>query len=367
VHLHRVGVRPGQRLARRAELGIDVSGVDEHLLRARRQLLQVIVERVEAREGRGLPPHLQHVGGLDRLPFLVRDDTDVVVFRDDLDETLRLQPRETVDPEEGRVERRRPHDPALEHAGDLDVLGVGEEAEDLRRDVHAGHGGADDPVLGEGLRRRLAGRGPHELLAADELGVGDGALGVASDGHHALRDLEARDGSAELRCGHRKERSARLGARLTNAAFPVLRPKRVAAGAVSLLDRTPGVRDHELDRVEWDVELVGGDLQRCGADALAELLLAGEDRRRAVAGDREPRVELARVDVGRSDREGRGRRPGLACDAAEQREADDERPGSLQELITVEGPRLVGWRDSHRASFHAAMTFAARWIAATMR
>ena len=42
------------------------------------------------------------------------------------------------------------------------------------------------------------------------------------------------------------------------------------------------------DALEVDVELVGGDLRERGADALAELDLAAEDRHRAVGVDAQP-------------------------------------------------------------------------------
>ena len=79
-----------------------------------------------------------------------------------------------------------------------------------------------------------------------------------------------------------------------------------------------------------DLELLGGDLDQRGPDALAELRLAGEDGDRAVGVDADPGVEEARVvEAARAASAARrGRRRFLRKRARQQREADDQRAGA---------------------------------------
>ena len=68
----------------------------------------------------------------------------------------------------------------------------------------------------------------------------------------------------------------------------------MAAGGVAFVGGAAGIGGDDLDRLEGNIELFGGDLQERGLDALAEFDLAGEDRDRAVGVDADPGVEIGR-------------------------------------------------------------------------
>jgi hypothetical protein len=83
---------------------------------------------------------------------------------------------------------------------------------------------------------------------------------------------------------------------------------------------------HQADALEIHVELVGRDLRERGADALAELDLAGEDGHRAVRVDAQPRVEhaVAGEAAGQAGR-GRGLRECI------ERKRDHQRAAGFEE------------------------------------
>src|SRR5881397_3545277 len=88
---------------------------------------------------------------------------------------------------------------------------------------------------------------------------------------------------------HRRGRNqdvARFGAREAKRGAAVL--DREAAGGLTLVRGARGVAADDLDALEVHVQLVGGDLRQRGADALAQLDLAGEDRHGAVRVDAKP-------------------------------------------------------------------------------
>src|SRR5262249_19613684 len=108
-----------------------------------------------------------------------------------------------------------------------------------------------------------------------------------------------------------------------------------------------GVAVDDLDPLEVDIQLVGGDLGERGADALTQLDLAGEDRGRAVGIDAQPGVEAAIAVEAAWQRRGLGERG-----ARRQREADHGRAG--REELASRG-------------VHDRISVAARWTARTIR
>ena len=123
--------------------------------------------------------------------------------------------------------------------------------------------------------------------------------------------LARRRGQQDLAC--LRAREAQRGAALLDGE---------TAGGLTLVRRTRGVAVDDVDPLEVDVELVGGDLGQCGADALAQLDLAGEDRHGAVGIDPQPGVETAvAVEAARQRR-------GFSAHAARsEREGDHEAAG----------------------------------------
>ena len=242
-----------------------------------------------------------------------RDDAEEVAEADDL-RALDVLDRALVDRDDLR--RRavavgalaaRPHDAAVEHARDADVVDVGRLAGDLVRDVDPRRARADDLVLadrlrarrardGLGRRRRVAGgREARDLdveqLVADQRAVGDGLAAARDD---ALLDREARlrrrRGSSRR---GRAARSSRPRPRHGSACRPSARPgcRRSRPGSASR-----SCRGRSASSGEAHVELLGRDHQQRGRRALAHLDLADLQAGRVVGVDREPRVDRDLVE-----------------------------------------------------------------------
>ena len=200
----------------------------------------------------------------------------------------------------------------MQHPRHADVLDVEVLACHLGRDVDARHRLADDLVLARGLRLRPAEREPEpaglrldrnrhaEQATVDELAVGDAPRSVSGHAHDSILDgeLVCRDVEV-LRC-QGQERPPSVG-----CGLPELRAcegDRQAAHGRPLVDACRGVAHDHADASEGHVELLGDDLRERRLVALAEIRLAGEGGDRAVAVDREPRVERRRIEHGRPRR-----------------------------------------------------------------
>src|SRR5207237_2594850 len=116
---------------------------------------------------RGGSLHIQLRSCLDRIVFMRRYDTEKVAFTDELHTRDVLQ-RTLVDRDDWSAEPEsrlpaRPHDPAVEHSRNPDVVHVGVSAGDLVRDVDPRHRLRHDLVLTDRLRAEHARKKPAVL------------------------------------------------------------------------------------------------------------------------------------------------------------------------------------------------------------
>src|SRR5712692_6236912 len=109
-----------------------------------------------------------------------------------------------------------------------------------------------------------------------------------------------------------------------------------------------------MDAIERDRELLGNQLRLRREDPLPELALAGVGSHSAVGGDRDPRIDLRRIDV-----RGAGAELTLGEHAALKGprylcggKRDDERAGGLQKTAPRESRARQG-RDSVRRHMRA--------------
>jgi len=260
--------------------------------------------------------------------FGARDGEEVPAPNDD--SARDVLDRALVDAERHVVLRRvgadaaRVHPAGVPHSRDVHVLDVRVLPAHLVRDVDPVLHRPDELVVGHRLGDALAGRraglrggeGEVEVLAADQLAVGDLAATARDD---ALADRQARDGHAELRGGHLQQLLPRVGGR--NAGLR--RAGRDTAGtAAAAREVQPGL----LGRIEHlrhvHVELFGDEHQDAGRRA-CELRLAVRHEDGVVRADREPlvdRVVVLEVVLRRAGRErriargGRGRAGGDEAD-----------------------------------------------------
>ena len=95
----------------------------------------------------------QALGGLHRLPRLLGDDADEVAFDDDLHDSRQLADRAFVDAADGGADFGRPHDAAVQHARDPDVVHELEPARHHVAHVHARNRRAEHGPLARVLAR----------------------------------------------------------------------------------------------------------------------------------------------------------------------------------------------------------------------
>ncbi len=161
-------------------------------------VLEEILGRRERRRRRLLPVHLELPRRVDRLLFALAHDGDVVALADDLDESRQAAHRRLVDADELRAGDRRLHVARVHHARQLDVHRPLQRAVDLGGNVVALRRLADDLQLLHRLDLRDAGRRVDvvagqrdvELLAADQLAVGDALRRIGLHGDHGGADRE---------------------------------------------------------------------------------------------------------------------------------------------------------------------------------
>lgn len=276
--------------------------------------------------GRGQRPH-----GVHRLEFFLGDDgEEVAVAHDGYDARHRLGHTLIELRKLGR-RARGAHDARMQHAIQAQIMHIGGLARDLRRDIDArerlAHH-AEGPGLLQGrLRLRL-----HvQHLAGNELAIGRASPILCQHGFVFGPEFGRRD--PEALGGFRDKERAHLCRGVPDGRAAVLH--RLAAGRESFVGRAPGVRRDKLDLPRIHLQLLGGNLQKGGADALAELCLAGEDGNRIVRVDADPGIEEAIIVKAARQGRGwprrrcrRGRRRWLLGKCAAERKTDYEPAGT---------------------------------------
>src|SRR6185437_2201164 len=107
---------------------------------------------------------------------------------------------------------------------------------------------------------------------------------------------------------------------------------RKAPGRDPLIRRQGRITLNDSDTVEWDIELLGGDLRYCGLDPGSEVDVAAVDRYLAVLADRDERLDISERHWLRNCG-GAGRR---RMKGALKRKRDDKHSACLQEAATID-------------------------------
>jgi hypothetical protein len=301
---------------------------------------------------------LRPIGGTHRVPFVVGDDAEEIALAHhagarNVGDRARIDARDPGAVPIGALPARA-HDAAVEHVGHAHVLHVDVLAAHLVGNVDARHAGADQPIVGDRLLRRLAGHLHVELLRPDEVAVRDGAGRLAGDRNDAADDLEPLRRRAEPGGGEPQQRLARLRGR-----GPQLRPvvhDGEARDGRTLVRRHVGIDPHGPELAHVEVELLAGDLQHAGGGALAELDLAEEHRRGVVGMHRDPGIQIGGIGCGSAH-------GGAQQGEQRRRHAEGDHEGATLEEIAAR-QRRGGERGHVRSS---AMMREASLIAAMMR
>ena len=315
MHLVRPDVGARHRLRGRGDGRIDIAALEEEppgrRIRAQR-VREVVAER---HAGPRLPAHDELAHRLLGLLLARRDHADEVADHDDADDAGNVRDRRLVDrlqqvaDEFARVDAGvgRPHDAAVQHAGQAHVVHEDRAAGGLGGDVDARNRCADDAVVGWRLRRRVGGEHELDVPAVEKRAVADAVCGVARVLDDAVLHRERRRIAAEH------------GRRLPDQPRPCLcRPlaqgrgmelDRRAGDGGALVGHERGVAEDDVDLRDGHVELLGDDLRERGAQTGAEIDVAAERGDTAVAPHREQRlVAFGRVGVHGRRLAGIGRR-----------------------------------------------------------
>jgi hypothetical protein len=200
---------------------------------------------------------------------------------------------------------------AAEHAG-VDHAGKGDVvdeagAEYLVGKVDAGKAAADHLEIGRAGERGGAARRPREIDRLRERPVIErGRRAVLEEFAVGEADRGGRAVEAE-RCGFGEERAHLGGGDADRAAR---RLDGLAAGREPLLGRGVGVAGDDAHALGLDAQLLGGDLDERGEDALAELDLAGREPDAPARLEADPAVEAG--IGGEAGGEGHGASPRIA-------------------------------------------------------
>ena len=113
------------------------------------RLRQVVEDgRLIGQPGAGGPVDPDRPRRLDRRPFVARDDGEEITLAHGLHESVHLACRRVVDGRDAGAVIVGPDHARMQHAGQADVVDIGELAGDLAGDVHARDRLADHLVLG---------------------------------------------------------------------------------------------------------------------------------------------------------------------------------------------------------------------------
>ena len=234
------------------------------------------------------PRHAHRVRGLDHRPLVARHDREEIALAHRLHVSANLPCGGVVNGRDACAVVIGANNARMQHSGHADVMDVGEFARHLRRNVDAADRLADHLVVGRLLQLDLG--VDFELHAvADQLAVADRTVGRGLHAHHGVLHGEVRGRNAEPLRSALDERPACGGA--GPAQLPAALEDREIRGGEPLVRRARRVAHHQLDPLERDIKLVGGELHERSARAGAKIDLADKDRDLVVGADGEPGVD----------------------------------------------------------------------------
>ncbi len=236
-----------------------------------------------------------------RLLLALGDNADEVADGDRHDNARKMRDRSLVDAEQRTPDMiaaieagiRRPHDPAVQHAGNTHVVHIDEAASRLGRKVDAGRRRADNAPLRGGFHGNVVGERETDARPPDQFPVGDTTIIVRLRPDDAVLDHEVGRRDAE---GLRRPRDKEM-ARLRGGApqRPRAQLDRLARNGRALVGRERAVAEHHRDAREGHVQFLGDDLRQRRSDARAEIDVAAEGRHIAGSRDDDERFERLRL------------------------------------------------------------------------
>ncbi len=272
------------------------------------------------------PTRLQRPGGRHRVPFRVGDNAKEVLHPDNLCAGNRLY-GSLVDIHEFAAHPRRPHDRAVQHAGDDKIVHERMPPGHLGGHVGPWNRFADDDVLRWLLQRRFRVDLQTELPIADEF-ADPNACAARSRPYFVADNLQFVARFSQAFCAENEQRLTRRRGRLAN--FDPAAHHAAAAPGGALIRREGGVALDHRDAVDRAAQFFCRHLRDGDTQSLPQIDFAAKNRHAAVRIDRQKAVDFIRRDrlaqhlvrVGHA----------LCGGSAGEREAHDEGASSLDEV-----------------------------------
>ena len=271
-----------------------------------------VIERL--RPGRvGLPLHPQRLHGGVGLVFTLGDDADEVADDHQLDDARQVGDGRFVHRQQAGADERagvqpgigRAQHPAMQHAGPAHVVHIDRLAGGLGGQVDPRRAGADHGVVGH----RLGGGGQVQQQVDMPAGQQAGGGQLAAVGRHQQVAVTAQLIGGHAQLGARLGQQPRTRLRRRHAQRLGMQLQRCAGDRRPLVGRAAGVTQDDLHGSQRQAQLLGHDLAIGGADAGAQVDMAGQ------GGGRQPAIAFVhqrQQDLGPLGRvAGHGRRLAL--------------------------------------------------------
>ncbi len=328
---HRAG-RPDRGMG---HVGLAVGGLDDldavgqhallfvHHLVLGRQRQQMVVDAGlvrQRRAGRPFRASCERHARLDRLLLALGDNAEKAAVAHHGDDAGHRLDRRFVDGLQLRAILGRTHHAAMGHAGQPQVLHIGDAAGDLAGNVETLDRLADDLVGGRRLRLCLSRDLAMEIGVAGQIAIAH--LAAVRRADDTIRHRKRRGIDAEALGREFDENLAHLRASEAQRNAAVF--DRLAAGGHAFIGGFLGIAGNHVQARERQVEFFRRDLRQGGGDALPQFDLAGADRRGAVRIDADPGIEHAVAGEASGQRRRLLRERQLQDQPRRQSESDDD-------------------------------------------
>ncbi len=192
---------------------------------------------------------------------------------------------------------RRAHHPAMQHAGQTQIVHVGQPTAHFGRNVDSGNGAADVAILLFTVQRHVFIQRHVQILPARQLRIAQGASRILGHKHLPRRRRQLVGRQFEGFGRQRRQHMPHLRRRLAQRHRRHL--KGGAGDSWPLIRRALRIAEDHRDVLERHANFVGDDLRQRGANAGAEIDVAVECRHPAVGGEADKTVYPVQRQIGR--------------------------------------------------------------------
>ncbi|SVK51624.1 Uncharacterised protein [Acinetobacter baumannii] len=315
--------------------------------------------------GPGFPFGFQPAHGGDRLLFALGHNADEIIDHHQFHDARQVRDRTFIHRQQAAAQRcaavgacvRRTHHPAMQHAGQAQVVHVGQPPADLGRNIDPGDGAADIAALLFTVQRHVFIQRHMQILPARQLRIAQGTPRVLGHKHLSRRRRQLVGRQFEGFGRQRRQHMSHLRRRL-----PQRHRRDLYGGAGDgrpLIRRALRIAEDHRDVLERHANFVGDDLRQRGANAGAEIDMAIEGRHPAVGGEADKAVHPIQRQIGRRC----NRFGGEGVKRRGQQTADHHHTAGLQQLSAGQFEAAHAClRAASRSRARSAARKISRWV-----